>query len=182
MDILALIESGNDSAAQTAVDSLIANFKDNPDLSESVFNVGEQYYLQALSYEKQNINTKARENFEKAIGIWEKMMKQLPSSSAYVPHAYYYSGSCYERLNEFAKAVQHYQKVVDDWPKFQFAWNALFLLGRSYEGLKESGLISNSEADAKTKAVYQQLLERYPSCPAAKIAKHWLNRQNSSDK
>ncbi len=176
MDILALIESGNDSIAQNAVDSLIANFRKNPDSSEAVFNIGEQYYNQAASYEAQNLNAKAGDCFRKAIAVWEKMTAQLPSSSAYAPHAYYFSGSCYERLDEFAKAVQCYQKVVDNWPKFEFAWNALFSLGHSYENIGEAGIISQSEADLKTKTAYEQLLERYPNCTAAKIAQRWLTR------
>jgi len=179
MDILALIESGNDSAAWTAVDSLIYDFRDNPDLSESVFNIGEQYYIQALSYEAQGLRAEAGDYFRKALVIWEKMITQLPSSSAYVPHAYYFSGFCYGRLDDFAKAAQYYQNVVDNWPKFEFAWSALFQIGRDCEELQKSGLMSESEVNPIIRAVYKQLLEQYPTCKAARHARRWLSRHGS---
>ena len=37
MNILSLIEGGNDTEAQEALDSLIADFNDHPDLTEAVF-------------------------------------------------------------------------------------------------------------------------------------------------
>jgi TolA-binding protein len=183
MDILALIESGNDSEVLAAVNNLIANFRDNPDLPESVFNIGEEYYTKALKYERKSLMTKAGEHFKKAIGVWEKMISQLPSSAAYVPHAYYLSGFCYGRLNEFAKAIQYYQKAADDWPKFEFAWNSQLRVALCYDVLARSGGISRTYAAEKICQACQKLLTNYPKSEgvkeARKLLESWESVKNS---
>ena len=67
----------------------------------------------------------------------------------------------------------------DDYPEDSLVWNAQFLIGRNYEELLKSGLISASEAEPKIRAAYEQLLGMYPDCPAAKIARLWLDVHNS---
>ena len=176
MDILSLIESENDDAVPATVDRLITDFNDHPDLSESLLNIGEQYYIRAFSYEKQDLPTKARKNLEKAIGVWEKGITRLPASSAYAPQTYYFSAVCYGRLGEYEKAIRYYQRVVDYYPEYDLAWNALFRVGDINQVLKKSGAISQSNADLKTKAAYEQLLERYPNCKVAKQVRDWLSR------
>ena len=49
------------------------------------------------------------------------------------------------------------------------------MIGRNYEDLKKSGAISEAEADTKIRAVYGQLVEKYPNCPVAKTAGQWLS-------
>ncbi|MHC4544739.1 MAG: LamG-like jellyroll fold domain-containing protein [Planctomycetota bacterium] len=176
MDVMSLIESGNDDAVLSKVNSLIGDFTEHPDLSETLFNIGEQYYIRAFSYEKQGLPTKARENLEKTIGVWEKGITKLPSSSAYAPQTYYFSAVCYGRLGEYDKALGHYQKVVNYYPKYDMAWNALFRVGNINQVLKKSGAISQSVADLKTKAAYEQLLEKYPKCKVAEHVRDWLSR------
>jgi tetratricopeptide (TPR) repeat protein len=178
MDILALIESGNDRAAETAVDSLIATFRDNSDLSESVFNIGEQYYNQAASYEAQNLNAKAGDCFRRALVVWEKMITQLPKSIA-TAWAHNLSADCYRRFGEHQRAIGHYQALLDGWPDYEYAWNVLFLKGRAYQQLKESGVVSESDADMQTRVAYEQLLKKYPTCKAVKYARNWLSRNKS---
>jgi len=175
MDILALIESGNNSAVQTGVDSLIANFRDNPDLAESVFNIGEEYYNQAASYEAQNLNVEAGDCLRKALVVCEKMITQLPKSIA-TAWAYNCAADCYSRFGQRKKAIEYYQVLLDGWPDYEFAWNALLLMGRAYQDLKEQGELSESEADTRTMEIYQQLLSKYPDSKAAPIAKRWLSR------
>jgi hypothetical protein len=43
-------------------------------------------------------------------------------------------------------------------------------------------VISKSEANAKTKAAYEQLLANYPDCKAATAAQNWLSQQVNSNK
>ena len=176
MDILSLIESENDNAVPAAVDSLIADFAEHPDLSETLFNIGEQYYIRAFSYEKQGLPTKARENLDKTIDVWERGITRLSSSSTYAPQTNYFSAVCYGRLGEYDKAIRYYQKVVDYYPEYDLAWNALFRIGDINQVLKKSGAISQSDADLKTKAAYEQLLEKYPDCKVAEHVRDWLSR------
>lgn len=178
MNILSLIEAGQDSQAQAAYDSLIAAFGDHPKISRSLFFIGEGYYDRALQNESQGRDSEAKANFGKAIAVWQRIIDQSPDPGI-TEYAYYFSAMGYSRLGDRQKAVAYYQKVVDDWPDFKFAWNALFMIGRIHESLEKSGSLSKSEAEAKIAAAYTQLLEEYPDCKAATIAIRWLSHHNS---
>lgn len=161
------------------VDMLIADYSDNPRLPLSVFVIGEEYYNKAFRYEKEGLEAEARDSFKKALIVWERIITQLPESQSIgLKHAYYSSADCHQRLGEYEKAIEYYRKIVASWPNYKYAWDVLFRVGRNYEDLKESGIISKSEADTKIKAAYEQLLKKYPDCKAAKPARDWLNRHN----
>jgi TolA-binding protein len=110
--------------------------------------------------------------------IFERVAREFPGTTP-VPKACRSAGDCYRKLGEYEESIRCYKKVVDDYPDFETAWNALFQIGRNYEDLKKSGAIAKSEVDAKIKAAYEQLLEKYPSCPGARHARRWLSRYNS---
>jgi TolA-binding protein len=174
MDVLSLIEAGNDGAAETVVDSLIVDFREHTDLPEEIFTIGEKYYTKAFKYEKQGLKAEAIDCFRRALTVWEKIITQLPPSAPNTARAYSFAADCYRRLGQHQKAIEYYQRVVDDWPDHEYAWNALFRVGRTYENLKTLGITSKSEADPKIKAAYEQLLKKYPDCKAARIARRWL--------
>jgi TolA-binding protein len=176
MDVLSLIESGEDKAAQVALDKLIADFNDHPDSPEAVFVVGEQYYNEAFWCENDGLEAEARDNFRKTIIIWERIITELPPHSPYTPQAYYLSAVCYRRIGEYENAIEYCQKVLDDWPDYKRAWHTQFMIGRCYEKLKKQGSIPSSEASLKIKEAYQKLIENYPDCIVASIAQDWLNR------
>jgi tetratricopeptide (TPR) repeat protein len=167
------IAQGNDTAVKGILDELAVAYSGNPALPDAVFKVGEEYYKQAFRCENEGKADEAKKHFQKAIAVWERSITAFPQSNT-MAYAHNFVADCYGRLGQYEKAIGHYQKVVATWPDYEYAWNALFLLGQTYENLGESGVISKSEADLKTKAAYEQLLDKYPDCPAAKIAQRWL--------
>jgi tetratricopeptide (TPR) repeat protein len=171
---------GNDAAAEKTINILIADFNNHPDLPTAIFMLGEEYYNKAFNTkgDPNSPDAKPEEYYRKALAILERIIKELPPSAT-TANAYNFAADCYRRLGQYEKAIEYYQKIVDNWPDYEYAWNALFLLGRSYEDLKESGVISKSQADPKIKAAYEQLLKKYPDCKAARIARRWLNQYNS---
>ena len=176
------IKLGNEAAAGEMLNNLTSNFRENSGLPQLIFRIGEEYYSKASQLEDEGLTTEARDNLEKSLAIWKRIIEELPKSNPMITaHAYYSSADCYRRLAQHSKAVEYYQMVVDNWPDFEYAWNAQFTIGLIYEGLKKSGDISKSEVDMKIRAAYEQLLERYPDCKTAKIARRWLNRHNSSN-
>jgi len=176
-NVLSLIDSGNDTATESALNNLIADFNDHPGLPEAVFIIGEKYYKEAFHYEKEGQVSQARENFQKAIGTWEKIITELPESIA-TAWAYNTAADCYRRLGQHVRAVEYYQMVVDDWPDYEYVWSALFRIGHIHEVLKKTGLMSKSEANPKIKVIYEQLIEKYPDCKMARYARRWLIRNN----
>jgi len=167
------IKAGDDPNAQAALDTLIADFNDHPDLPEAVFVIGEKYYYKAFIYKKEGLDTKAKDCFRKALAIWESIT-ELPPNAVYPAQAYLFSGVCYRRLGQHQTAIEYYQKVVDDWPDYEDRWYALFLIGRCYEQLKDNGDVEKSVANAHIQAAYEQVLQEYPDCQAAKAADNWL--------
>ena len=166
MDLAAsYIGLGQEKAAQAAIDKLVTDFNDHPKLNWARFVVGQQYYLE--------------NRFTEAAAMWEQIMAGTPSfTDDEFAEAYLYMGDCYQRLGQYQKAIESYKMLADNYPDYKYAWHALFSVGHGYQNLKQTGGISDSQADAKTRAAYEQLLQQYPDCKAAKAAERWLSRNN----
>jgi len=177
--IRADIKLGDDANVPADINELISDYNDNPAFPELVFVIGEQYYNKALSYKKNNLEPEMKENFEKTIAVWERVITDLPKSAAYTPRFYFISAVIYsQELNEYLKGIDYYQKVVDNWPSYEFAWNAQYFVGMYYEKLRNSGGIPKTEAAPKIEQAYQAVLEKYPeskSAPSAALKLGHLN-------
>ena len=173
------ISLGDDAAVEATIDSLIADFNDNPALPEVVFVIGEEYYNEAFRCEKEGLDAEAKDNFKKAIAIWERIITELQPNAMYPAQAYCFSGHCYRKLGEYEKSTAYYQYVVANYPEHRTAWQALFRIAHNYEDMKDLGIISKTEADPVIKTAYQQFLEKYPDCKMAGVARRWLSRHNS---
>ena len=172
---------GNDANVQPALEQLFVDFNDQPALPEAVFVIGEQYYNKAFQCKNEGWSAEARENFLKAIVIWEKIITDLPSS-LYTPQAYYFSADCLRGLGEHKKAIEYYQKIIVDWPDYENAWSSQYFIGFTYEKLGKTGAISKFATKTATKEAYEKVLQNYPDCPAANAARNWLNITSSQVK
>ncbi len=172
------IALGNYTAVEKTINVLIADFNDHPEMPLAIFMMGEEYYNKAFRCENEGRETEAKGLFTKAVVAWERIIPQLQKSDI-IAYAYNVAADCYRRLGQQEKAMRYYQTVVDNWPNCEYAWNALFQMGRYWEELAKSGSLSESEAAPKIRNVYQQLLEKYPDCKAAEYARYWLSRHNS---
>jgi len=171
MSITGFIDSNDDPNAFAAIDNLINDFNNCPDLPMAVSLIGENYYAKGLRMQNEGLKTLAAENYEKSIIVREIIIQQLPFSEL-TPRAYYFAGVLYSHyLEQYQKGIEYFQKVVDNWPDYQFAWNAQFFIGFYYEILRNSGSISESEANPKIEEAYQAVVEKYPySEPAGHVA------------
>jgi tetratricopeptide (TPR) repeat protein len=172
------IALGNYTSVEKTINVLIADFNDHPEMPLAIFMLGEEYYNKAFRCENEGRETEVKGLFTKAVVAWERIIPQLQKSDI-IAYAYNVAADCYRRLSQQEKAMRYYQTVVDNWPNCEYAWNALFQMGRYYEELAKSGSLSESEAAPKIRNVYQQLLEKYPDCKAAEYARYWLSRHNS---
>ena len=172
INVLSLIESGDDDAVQAAaIDSLIADFNDHSYLSDAVFVIGEKYYNKAFEKKNEGLDEQAKDCFRKTIAVWERTITELPPSAAYTPRFYYITAVIYsQELGQYAKGIEYYQHIVDNWPDYQYAWHAQFFIGMYYERLRNSGGISESEANPKIEEAYQAVVEKYPGSKSAKDA------------
>jgi len=164
IDILA----GDQTAVEPAVDALIADFNDQPELAAAVFQVGEEYYYMAFVDPNTCQTVKSVEDINNAKDVWEKIVVQCPQSESIgLQHANYFLAVCYRRLGQYDNALAYYQTVVDNWPDYQYAWSAQYLIGTCYENLKESGGLPESEASLKIEQAYKAVVEKYPDSALA---------------
>lgn len=165
---------GNEAAAEATVNELIADFNDHPDLPQAILTIGEKYYNLAFQYQNKDSNEQSKECFHKAIAVSERIIKELPESS-FTPQAYILLGECYSRLGRHQESLGCYQKVVSNWPNCEYAWYAQFLIGCTYEKLRDSGDVEKTVAYTEIRAAYEGVLRDYPDCPAVRAASNWLN-------
>lgn len=158
---------------------MCSEFASNDSLSIALSVIGEEYYIKGFTLEGKGQDVQAKECMQKAIPIWERVVKEYPASSV-AAQACCWVGDCYGKLGEYQNSIEYYQKAVDNYPAHSKGWHALSRLGRNYEELKLSAAISESEANAKIKEAYQTLVERYPNCKAAQVAQRWLNGHNGN--
>lgn len=198
---------GNMQAAEAAIDKLLADFRGNVLMAGCFYDIGNAYnragnYEKAEQIYQSVLDTwpeyqytlwvligLAKANIglgdnAMAEAIIEELITNIKSDfpngidlSTAAAEGYYHAGDCYREMGKHEKSTQCYQKVVDNCPDYEYAWSAQFLIGKNYQALKEAGLISKSQADKQTIIAYIQLLERYPSCPPAKYAQRWVERQ-----
>jgi len=178
-DVRAMVGKADFNDVPKQLDVLKNKFAGHWHLPKAIRQVGQEYQRQAMKLEIAGSGEQAKEFYRDAIAVWDIVVNQLPRSSSSAP-ACCWSGDCYIKLGEYAKARYCYQKVVDSYPTYCLAWNALFMIGQTYEDLKGTGAVSQSEADSKIKVTYQQLVEKYPDCPGAEVAQNWLNNHSSN--
>jgi len=177
-EALVLIENGDDAGVQTKIDELIAQFGSDPILPGVISMIAEGYYGQGKNLRSQGLTEQSEAFLRKAISTHTRVINQF-SSSDEVPHACCWMGRYYRELGDYQNSIDMFQRVVDQYPDFVFVWEALYCVGINYESLLEEGLLDSSEAEAKIRAAYQQLLQRYPDCPRAEYARDWVSQHGA---
>ena len=180
VDVLSLIESGDDTVVPDALDYMIADFYEHSYLGEAIFRVGEKYYNEAFSCENRGLESESKDYFSKTVAVWEVIITKVPESGI-TAYTYHLTADCYRRLGQYEKAIDYYREIVANWPAYKNAGYAQFLIGYSYKKMRRDGAVSASIAHAEIRAAYELVIEKYPNCPAAKAAHDWLNYHNKSD-
>ena len=126
--ILLYISMGDDPNAERAIDGLIADFSDNPDLAAVISNVEEGYYIRLLSTESW-----VRENYIYPVALWEKVLAKFPDFFYNSSDLYYFIGCCYYQLGEYENAGEYYAIVLENWPDQKWAFGAERLIESCFE-------------------------------------------------
>ena len=116
------IDLRNDPNVHSALDKLIADFNDQPDLPQAVFQIAEQHFY--------------GQSYREAIELWELVLSEYPESylTSEIP---YLLATCYNRIDNYEKAIQYYKKVVERYPDSRYGWRAPYRLGIMYRRLKD---------------------------------------------
>ncbi|MBN1974575.1 MAG: tetratricopeptide repeat protein, partial [Sedimentisphaerales bacterium] len=182
-----------DNDAKQIIDEIINSYKDNPDIAEAIFGIGDYCRSMAIterekevseanpynsSYQFLKTGEKVKKYYTKACVAWERIIQDLPESDK-IAQAYRFAGECYGVLGQSDKMIENYQIVVDKWPQYNLAWHLQFMIGRHYEMVKRNGKMTESEADTIIKQAYERLIQNYPNCPPAKGVIRWLDSYNA---
>jgi len=174
--VLSYFALGNNEVGQLQLDKLIVDFNDNENLPHVLSHeIAEQFYNKAFQLEGKGLDGPAKDYFQRAVDMWEQVGASHPEQTN-TADGYSWAGHCYRYLGKYEKAIACYSNLAEKFPWHDLAWNALFLVGQCYEDMQQAGAIEESEAKSKIRTVYQQLVEKYPDCKAAKIAKNWLDK------
>lgn len=171
-----------DSADPNVIGNLIADYSGHPQLPQAAFSITERFYNRALDLDRQGRSGHSHTYLQKAVKGWETIVARLPETDHVTKESYQLAGDCYRRLGRHVRAIECYQRIVDTWPYSEMAWNAQYMIGYSYERIKEGGVVPEPDADLQIKGAYERLLATYPDCPAAKAANNWLKRNAATGK
>ncbi len=178
-EILCFIDDANDTAAQEALDSFIADFNSHPYLSNAVFRIAEQYYNKARLNQNEGIAVEAEAYYQKAIAVLKRVITEFPVSGI-IPRVYCSLALTYHDLAQYEKAIEYCKRAVANWPHYEFAWYAQFMIADCYEKLERSGRISTADAAAKIHQACEKLLTDYPEAKAVTAVHNLLERWDLS--
>jgi tetratricopeptide (TPR) repeat protein len=130
------IALGNYAAADKTVDILIADFRDQPELPETLFLIVEQYYTQAFRNQNEGLDVDAKVNLRKALSLCDRIVTQFPQSLT-APRACRFAADSCRRLGEYDKAVEYCRTALDRWPDYKYADRTKVMMDRCLEELQK---------------------------------------------
>lgn len=171
--VMALMNSADGNKAQDALNKMVADFKDNPELPRAVFVVGAKCFFDA----------KTPDSGKRAMKTVQKVIEELPRTepmAGMYKDVYCCAGDCSFDMNDNTQAMSYYKKVADDFPEHILSAKAQFRIGKIYERQAQAGQVTKPEAQNQIKLAYEQLLLNHPNSEYADSAKNWLNKNKSS--
>lgn len=154
---------------EARIEGLIAEYKDNSMLTESLASLGEAFWEQACKRRRHRDYVMAKAFYNRSLSEYERIVNDYPESRE-AAKANYFAGGCNLRLEMYEKALDYFNTVLEKWPNFQYNWSAQCLIGSCYERLRKAGAISPEEGDSKMAAAYRAVVEKYPDCSEVPIA------------
>ncbi len=162
--ILTVLQSGENRRILRAVDRLITDYPQDSYLRVIAAVLEQRRQVVAASEAEATY-------LAKMVEAWEQVLDANPSSSMFAAWGYHLAGECCRSgLNDQGRAARNYEKVVGQWPQYRYAGDAMSAAAGCYEAMKQTGALSQAEADAKIEQAYTIIAEKYPDCASARRA------------
>ncbi|HPS55906.1 MAG TPA: hypothetical protein PLP05_09930, partial [Sedimentisphaerales bacterium] len=175
VNVLAMIEPGNENQVNAALTELESSLSDASQLNDAILLAGEQYYLKGCDLSVQGQYASAESYFQKSINLWIKVKSRV-ADNAIKPGFWDWAGYCYKNTGQFDKSLECFKKKYELYPDNSPS-QTLLLIGQNYESLSASGSMPKAEFSTNIKAVYGDIVKLYPDTAAAKYARKWLSGQ-----
>lgn len=161
----ACIQMNQQEQAAEVLRLLLTAFPQEKLLGKSLFGIGEEYYWQGQRFWAEGEVQKGREALNLAVEIWEMIPKYSVDSQS-PAHALYYTAAAHRQLGDNEKALEEYRQVLLKWPAYEKAWFAQFQIACCCEDLFQANKVSKETV----RSAYQKVIEKYPFCPAVRLA------------
>jgi tetratricopeptide (TPR) repeat protein len=174
-NVRSFIMSQDYDGAKQALDKLIVDFNDNPDLPRTVLEMVEQCYKHA-DFRRQNtgLDKQAVDDFQKTKDVAKEIAESFHQYDWIVPEARLYMAYCDYQLGQYKEAAQNSQEIAANWPGYEYIHYAQLLIAGSYEKLAETGVISMSEADYQIEQALAAVIEKETKIDKESIARALL--------
>lgn len=170
---------GNDSAAETGKEKLLADFAGHPELSAALSDVGLAYYKRAIAAGTSDLTVEADADIGKAISLWQMNTDEtIDAKHQYLAH--YYSGVAYQHMGDYEKAAVNYEQSLNVGYEHERKWHALAMVAECYDMLRKQSKVSEEAAQIKIEESYRRLVRDYPDSPVANVAANWLESHSVS--
>ncbi len=172
------IRQGDDAAAETIFQKVATDCANSPRLAEAVDMIAEGYLLRAAGQSRaeklsapgtlqEGLSTQVKTDYLRAIEKWESILSR-PAPDPYVAGvACYSAAAAYLRLGEYDSAIGKCTQLLERWPEHDDAWRAQFLMAKVYKRQMREATADTSETQLAMRQALEQLVQRYPACPAA---------------
>jgi tetratricopeptide (TPR) repeat protein len=117
------IKLKDETKTYAAVERLIADFNDHPNIGKGLFQVAEEHFY-AKNY---------WETIELLELIQNKYSKRIFPARGEVP---FVLATCYQRVSEVDKAIENYERMLKEYPRGKFASRTPYCLGFVYANMK----------------------------------------------
>ena len=141
-----------------AIDRIRADYASHPELPEAISWLAEIYYKKGTDLQNEGLSDQAKDQFQKAIAIWEKNTNQTTDSD-HRCLAYYHSALSYQYIKDHDKAVDYFNTIIEDYPLYERRWHALSMLAVLYEEMHQANKMPQEAANTKIREMYQEILE-----------------------
>jgi TolA-binding protein len=122
--VLQSIKLGEPNKADAAVDKLIADYNEHPNIGKALFQIAEEYYY--------------THGYGEAIYLLELIERCYPSrefaAKSEVP---FVLATCCRELNDYENAIGYYEKAIREYPTARHSELAPYLIGTLYMDVKK---------------------------------------------
>ncbi|MFA5292199.1 MAG: tetratricopeptide repeat protein [Phycisphaerae bacterium] len=174
LNVRSCLEKNDLAGAKQVFNQFKTKYSNSPFAEKGLIDLVAEFYDKGLRCEGENGDA----YFKEAIKLCqaEKLTESVDPAGKI--RIYKMLGDSFLRTGEYVKSADYFQRILELYPDSGYAWNTQFMTAQVYENMRRAKIISGNEADGKIRIAYQRLLERYPNCKAAPIARKWLENHN----
>jgi len=167
--VLSKMDQEDEAETYTAIEKLLADFNDHPNLAKGLFQIGEKYYTKGRRYGNRGIGDKSKQCLAGALAVWETIAQELPESNR-TTDAYYWAARVYEIRGEYGQAKEYYETVVARWPDWRKAGDAQYKIALCCHKSRVHGAGRKTIENPveKTREAVEKLIRDYPGSPTVK--------------